>query len=77
MTAEHLIPNDMDVKKELELLESKFNSGLTEEVSAFAAKIKNNATSVEDKAIIEEFIAKNLKVVERDIDEMEYTLLRM
>lgn len=67
----------MDINKELKLLESKFNNGLTDEASALAAKIRNNATSDEDKALIEAFIAKNLKEVERDIEHMENTLLRM
>lgn len=62
---------DMDIRKELELLDLKLNEGLTEENIATIERINSLATEEANRETLEVFVERKLMEVEADIDELE------
>ena len=61
----------MDIRKELELLGTRMNEGLTEENVASIERIKGMAVTDEDMKMVEDFVEGMLAEVEAEVDELE------
>lgn len=60
----------MDIRKELELLGTRMNEGLTEENVASIERIKGMAVTDEDKKMVEDFVEGMLAEVETEVNEL-------
>lgn len=67
----------MNIQEELKKLEAIMTDGLTAENMAQIEQIKAMATTPEDEAAIEEFIARQLEYIEEDVAEMEEMTYRL
>ncbi|MBE6281265.1 MAG: DUF5053 domain-containing protein [Bacteroides sp.] len=67
----------MNIQEELKKLEAVMIGGLTAESMAQIEQIKAMATTPEDEAIIEEFVARQLENIEDDVAEMEEMTYRL
>jgi hypothetical protein len=67
----------MNIQEELKKLEAMMSDGLTAENMAQIEQIKAMATTPEDEAAIEEFIARQLEDIEEDVAEMEEMTYRL
>lgn len=67
----------MNIQEELKKLEAMITDGLTAENMAQIEQIKAMATTPEDEAAIEEFIARQLEDIEEDVAEMEEMTYRL
>jgi len=67
----------MNIQEELKKLEAVMIGGLTAESMAQIEQIKSMATTPEDEAIIEEFVARQLENIEDDVAEMEEMTYRL
>ena len=67
----------MNIQEELKKLEAIMTDGLTAENMAQIEQIKAMATTPEDEAAIEEFIASQLEDIEEDVAEMEEMTYRL
>lgn len=67
----------MNIQEELKKLEAMMSVGLTAENMAQIEQIKAMATTPEDEAAIEEFIARQLEDIEEDVAEMEEMTYRL
>lgn len=67
----------MNIQEELKKLEAIMTDGLTAENMAQIEQIKAMATTPEDEAVIEEFIARQLEDIEEDVAEMEEMTYRL
>lgn len=67
----------MNIQEELKKLEAIMTDGLTAENMAQIEQIKAMATTPEDEAAIEEFIARQLENIEEDVAEMEEMTYRL
>lgn len=67
----------MNIQEELKKLEAMMTDGLTAENMAQIEQIKAMATTPEDEAAIEEFIARQLEDIEEDVAEMEEMTYRL
>lgn len=67
----------MNIQEELKKLEAVMIGGLTAESMAQIEQIKAMATTPEDEAIIEEFVARQLENIEDDVVEMEEMTYRL
>ena len=67
----------MNIQEELKKLEALMSDGLTAENMAQIEQIKAMATTPEDEAAIEEFIARQLEDIEEDVAEMEEMTYRL
>ena len=67
----------MNIQEELKKLEAMMSDGLTAENMAQIEQIKAMATTPEDEAVIEEFIARQLEDIEEDVAEMEEMTYRL
>ncbi len=67
----------MNIQEELKKLEAIMTDGLTAENMAQIEQIKAMATTPEDEAAIEEFIARQLEDIEEDVAEMEEMTYRL
>ena len=67
----------MNIQEELKKLEAMMSDGLTAENMAQIEQIKAMATTPEDEAAIEEFIAPQLEDIEEDVAEMEEMTYRL
>ena len=67
----------MNIQEELKKLEAMMTDGLTAENMAQIEQIKAMATTPEDEAAIEEFIARELEDIEEDVAEMEEMTYRL
>ena len=67
----------MNIQEELKKLEAVMIGGLTAESMAQIEQIKAMATTPEDEAIIEEFVARQLENIEDDVAEMEKMTYRL
>ena len=67
----------MNIQEELKKLETMMAGGLTAENMAQIEQIKAMATTPEDEAAIEEFIARQLEDIEEDVAEMEEMTYRL
>lgn len=67
----------MNIQEELKKLEAMMSDGLTDENMAQIEQIKAMATTPEDEAAIEEFIARQLEDIEEDVAEMEEMTYRL
>jgi len=65
------------VQKELAALEKKMMEHPTPDDIKHMERIKAMATTPEDQAAIEEFVARQLEVIEDDVEEMEQEALRL
>ena len=62
---------NMDIRKELELLDLKLNEGLTEENIATIERINSLATEEANREALEVFVERKLMGVETDVDDLE------
>lgn len=62
---------NMDIRKELELLDLKLNEGLTEENIVTIEWINSLATEEANREALEVFVERKLMEIETDIDELE------
>lgn len=67
----------MNIQEELKKLEAMMTDGLTAENMAQIEQIKAMATTPEDEAAIEEFVARQLEDIEEDVAEMEEMTYRL
>lgn len=67
----------MNIQEELKKLEAMMTDGLTAENMAKIEQIKAMATTPEDEAAIEEFVARQLEDIEEDVAEMEEMTYRL
>ena len=67
----------MNIQEELKKIEAMMSDGLTAENMAQIEQIKSMATTPEDEAAIEEFIARQLEDIEEDVAEMEEMTYRL
>lgn len=67
----------MNIQEELKKIEAMMSDGLTAENMAQIEQIKAMATTPEDEAAIEEFIARQLEDIEEDVAEMEEMTYRL
>lgn len=67
----------MNIQEELKKLEVMMTDGLTAENMAQIEQIKAMATTPEDEAAIEEFVALQLGAIEEDVVEMEEMTYRL
>ena len=67
----------MNIQEELKKLEAMMSDGLTAENMAQIEQIKAMATTPEDEAASEEFIARQLEDIEEDVAEMEEMTYRL
>lgn len=67
----------MNIQEELKKLEAMMSDGLTDENMAQIEQIKAMATTPEDEAAIEEFVARQLEDIEEDVAEMEEMTYRL
>lgn len=67
----------MNIQEELKKLEAMITDGLTAENMAQIEQIKAMATTPEDEAAIEEFVARQLEDIEEDVAEMEEMTYRL
>lgn len=67
----------MNIQEELKKLEAMMTVGLTAENMAQIEQIKAMATTPEDEAAIEEFVARQLADIEEDVAEMEEMTYRL
>lgn len=67
----------MNIQEELKKLEAMMSDGLTAENMAQIEQIKAMATTPEDEAAIEEFVARQLEDIEEDVAEMEEITYRL
>ena len=67
----------MNIQEELKKLEAIMTDGLTTDNMAQIEQIKAMATTPEDEAAIEEFIARQLEDIEEDVAEMEEMTYRL
>lgn len=67
----------MNIQEELKKLEAMMSDGLTAENMAQIEQIKAMATTPEDEAAIEEFVARQLEDIEEDVAEMEEMTYRL
>ena len=67
----------MNIQEALKKLEAMMSDGLTAENMAQIEQIKAMATTPEDEAAIEEFIARQLEDIEEDVAEMEEMTYRL
>ncbi len=65
------------VQKELAALEASMKNGLNAENQAHMERIKAMATTPEDQTAIEDFVARQLEIIEDDVEEMEQEALRL
>ena len=67
----------MNIQEELKKIEAMMSDGLTAENMAQIEQIKAMATTPEDEAAIEEFVARQLEDIEEDVAEMEEMTYRL
>ena len=66
-----IIIGNMDIRKELELLDLKLNEGLTEENIATIERINSLVTEEANREVLEVFVERKLMGVETDVDDLE------
>lgn len=66
-----------DIQKELSVLEKKLTENPTADDIKHMERIKAMAATLEDQAAIEDFVARQLKVIEDDVKEMKQEALHL